>query len=1566
MDTKALHQWAELLLDTGKRNHLINFRASRTGTAEIVAPDFDALFRQAEHAAVLEVFDPKTEKEDSELFERAFSPSDSEKNPVLSKEQYRSLYAHKLKKGQVLVYNSANKPMQALKSISKRGRTAIEETGVNILYLAFGFVKWREEEEPQSVMKAPLLLVPVSIENESALEAFRIRIADDDIIVNPTFSFKLQSEFGFSLPAFEEESSVSYFDTVEQLVSKLGWSVARECALGVFSFLKLNMYQDLKDNADTIAKSTNVRTLMGESPSDPAEADEGGSDAQEIDPSAEEDATEADTEESPDTPETEESPSAPEIDMELHNVVDADSSQSEAIRMIKRGESFVLQGPPGTGKSQTITNMIAECLSDGKSVLFVSEKLAALNVVYDKLKKAGLDEFCLELHSHKANKKQVIEELYRTLNAERSVVSERAQRELHTKKLAQEKLESYTEELHRPRPVIDKTLYRMYEEVAACRKAPDIPYTIQDIENKGADYIDEACALFERYAEYIPTIGYDYRKNPWYGFDVPALSYEALEQLKEDLETALDLSLALCGLNRDLKDAYGITVAHRRDFLRYHRLFALLGGSQLISSALIKGADLIEALQSAVEMKALAQDILSNKEYLDKLYNESIYQMDGEDLCQKLTCRFSGVFSRLFSSDYKYLILNLRYSRKNGKKPRYADAVREAEALRAYQKAQSAYTEAEQKLAPHLTSAYKGVHTDFGQLVRELTLLSELQDVDYGRIAELSAEEFAARQTEFKELSENGFEPLADEGDAFARLSEQFCNHFDIMTASPDALAEKTEACLQNTDRVDHWLEFLELTEQIRAHGLEEFLHRMLEEETDASLIPLGLRKAFYRQWIAVTLQKTPPLRSFDRVSHDKAVRTFCEKDTLHFDINKAKIRASVSAKRPNPDMAIPGSAMAILIRESEKKRKQKSIRQLLLEIGDLALTLKPCFLMSPLSVSTFLGADMHFDVVIFDEASQIFPQDAIGAIYRGSQLVVVGDSKQMPPSSFFHSSAESEEDGEDESLSDFESVLDLCSVTFPQRRLKWHYRSRYEQLIAFSNKNFYDNDLVTFPSAKEALPGTGVEFCYVDGVFDRESRTNRAEAERVVDLVFEHIKTYPDRSLGVVAFSISQQSLIERLIAQRRQRSPDADAFFRSDRIEPFFVKNLETVQGDERDTILFSIAYARDTKGRLLLNFGPLNRVGGERRLNVAVTRAKHQVRLVTSMHYSDIDLSRTQSEGVRLLREYLCYAESGVPSAEHTERLSEFDRPDLELENEIGEFLRENGYAVDTQVGHSSCKIDLALKHPNAAGYLMAIECDGESYSASASVRDRDRLRPAILENMGWKFYRVWSVDWFKNRTAEEERLLSTLKEISETTVSPTAPLQKSPDTPEADSFTEKAEVEQFSFPCYKEVLVSDIRDQYCDDVQKIVQAILEVEAPVSEEWFLKRLVRLYDRQKVTSVVIEAFEEDMEDCEENGILRRGGFFYLKDKEIPMLRVPANRNTAREIRWIAPEELAMGLRALLKETGSAEKEGLFRLLVHRLSFTRVTESMQEYLDDAFHLLRDEIEVSGKMISLK
>ena len=610
------------------------------------------------------------------------------------------------------------------------------------------------------------------------------------------------------------------------------------------------------------------------------------------------------------------------------------------------------------------------------------------------------------------------------------------------------------------------------------------------------------------------------------------------------------------------------------------------------------------------------------------------------------------------------------------------------------------------------------------------------------------------------------------------------------------------------------------------------------------------------------------------RIPHDEAVKLFKTKDELGFEINKAKIKAKLSAERPSLDMVAQGSAVSILLREGEKKRKQKGIRLLLEEIGELVQTLKPCFLMSPLSVSTFLSPDMKFDVVVFDEASQIFPQDAVGAIYRGKQLIVVGDSKQMPPSNFFNSmSVQEDDDDETDDITDFESILDLCSTTFPQKRLKWHYRSRFEQLISFSNKNFYDNDLVTFPSSMKDSAGLGVDYFYVDGVFDRRTKTNRVEAEKIVDLVFENIEKYPNRSLGVVAFSISQQNLIDKLIAKRRQKDPSKEAFFKSDKIEPFFVKNLETVQGDERDTIIFSVAYAKDAQGKLLLNFGPLNREGGERRLNVAVTRAKFNVQLVSSMRYTDIDLSRTKSVGARLLREYLDFAENGEVALERSSAVNPFAQIDAEFEKEVFEFLTENGFKVDMQVGCSAFKIALAVKHPKTQNYVLAIECDGYNYRSSKNTRDRDRLRQEILERMGWKFYRIWSTDWFRNKRVEKERLLERAKLAIENY---NGKVKNDKFRTDGVSFEEVIGVKHFEFPKYEMANEFKTADQNNFDKLKVIRAIVELEGPLSEEWLLKRIAFLFGREKVTSALRDEFNYIMRNCSYYNIIRKVYLLY------------------------------------------------------------------------------------------
>ena len=1531
MDTSKLNKWADLLLDTGKRNNLINFKDTKNGTVEVVCPDFDTLFLRAEHSAMFEVYDAFSEEEE-DIEELELESEDSTHGKYIPRSDYIDTYAKRIKKNnQVLLYNAYSNPVKSLENIGKKAKSALEETGVNIAYMAFGFINWTDDKTPGVTLRAPILLAPISIENESALFPHYIKMTDSELVVNPTFSFKLKNDYGMELPEYDDEGVSEYLEKVEALLSKLKWTVTKECKIGVFSFLKINMHMDLKENSGKILKNPGVRALLGEA------------DLQY------EDTREDKKEKSP-----------------LHNVVDADSSQSEAIELARRGKSFVLQGPPGTGKSQTITNIIAECLEDGKKVLFVSEKLAALNVVYDKLKRAGLDEFCLELHSHKANKKDVIDELCHTLKAQKSAVSDRAQREIDAKLRAEFDLDEYAIELHKVRPVINKTLYNMYEEVSLVRAVPEADFVIGDIRSKGEDYIEDAEAALTSYVGYIPSIGYNYRKNPFYGFAREDSSYEFVGEFRKNLEGCVAFCAEIKELNDILGKKYSITAKNAQDAYAIREFLDLIGESGFITPALLNPRNLSATEETLKEMKTLALDILNKRKALDAIFEEEIYEIDAEDCYRKLTKLYGNFFKRLFSSEYRRIVNEIILAKRDGKREDYRTYVSLMRTVSTYQRSVQRFFSLEKKVKDKIGGAYSGVETDFNRLFDELAALSELQEkrIDLGTLPKLNDKNFAIAKEELKALSES----FSERFDRLSECEEWVVENFDpnlvnLRKLELERLENKYTGCLENLDSLDNWCEFAKLMSTLSTLGIKPFIDFAIGRRIAAEDILPTYKKAFYVQWIDSILREVPSLMRFSRIPHDETVKLFKEKDELNFEINKAKIKAKLSANRPNLDMIAQGSAVSVLLREGEKKRKQKGIRLLLEEIGDLVQTLKPCFLMSPLSVSTFLSANMNFDVVIFDEASQIFPQDAIGAIYRGRQLIVVGDSKQMPPSNFFSSNAIPEEDEEDD-LTDFESILDICSTALMQKRLKWHYRSRFEQLISFSNKNFYDNDLVTFPSSKKDTVGVGVDYYYVDGVFDRKTKTNRIEAEKIVDLVFENIEKYPERSIGVVAFSVSQQNLIDKLITRRRQKDKSKEEFFKSDREEPFFVKNLETVQGDERDTIIFSVAYAKDIDGRFILNFGPVNREGGERRLNVAVTRAKYNVQLVSSLHYTDIDLSRTQSVGARLLREYLDYAENGEVALRRAEGESVFARRDSELVEEISEFLRDYGYETDTHLGCSALKIDVAVKHPNSdEDYLLAVECDGETYHSSKAARDRDRLRAEVLERMGWKYYRVWSTDWFRNKRVEKERLLDALKSAAKG-VNP----KGKKDTKKAElSFEEEAQNVRFEFPKYTMADERDLARKYNYSKSNVIRAIIEKESPISEEWLLRRVAFLFGREKVTSLVRDEFNYLVRGGFGCNVLRSDGFLYLESMPPSMLRVPeTNAANIREVKYIHPTELALGMKEILRQNVTVSKNGLFRLLAAQLGYTRVGDAMQEHLESALKLISREIIENGEMLSLK
>lgn len=1538
MDIKKIDRWAELLLDTGKRNYLINFRDTKTSTVEIVAPAPDILWEKINGTGDLEVYDPGIIAIDNEAEQLSFD--DSGKETKLSREDYIQIYRPRLKKAsQVLLYNLGPSPLRSLQNIDKKAQSAMEETGVNVAYMAFGFIHWKESDSSQYEYRAPVLLVPVQFHRESVIAPYYISASSDEMIVNPTFSYKLNAEHGIRLPEYEDEGLDTYLEKVSTLVKKLKWSVTKECKIGLFSFLKINMYRDLKDHADSILRNRNVRVLLGEQ----LESDrlEDHFDEKSLDYG--------------------------DALIQLHSVVDADSSQIEAIEMAKSGLSFVLQGPPGTGKSQTITNIIAECLNDGKKVLFVSEKLAALNVVYDKLRQAGLADFCLELHSYKANRKNVIAELCRTLRLEKTTVSPKAEEEVATKVKAQRQLDLYAEELHRQRPGIERSLYQIYEAYSACRHIPEIEFQIIDIEAKGASYFTSAIDFLEQYVDYLPSVGYDYHKNSWYGYKNQDTSYKTTTQVKSDLQEAVKFFHTLILASNELADKYGI-VCEGLEGARYWQDFMLFAATtDIITPAFLQNSDLINILR---EMATLSAEILEIRTILDATYGQNIYQIDGAEYHQKLVTQFSGFFTRIFNQEYRQTVVALQDCMREEGKLSYQAAVALTQQLSKYQDKVKSFEELEGSIKEKLGLGYAGLQSDWAHIKEQLDQIESFvsKGYNYGQLVEFSPAEFRTEQSVLKDFAKKLFSCLDLYGDWYGRLVAAFDPQiFDLSGAQNQVALAKLEDCYRDADKIDNWCRFRTLLSQLRDMDLLPFIDYAISQNYEAKYMVTAYKRAFFYQWIDCIISTTPTLADFNRVMQDRAVATFSQKDTLQFEISKVQIRQKLSAQRPSLDMVSSGSAVSLLLREGEKKRRQKNIRTLLAEAGELIQLLKPCFMMSPLSVSTFLDSEtIRFDTVIFDEASQIFPQDAVGAIYRGKQLIVVGDSKQMPPSNFF--SATVEDDSSDEEtgdVTDFESILDMCSTAMPQMRLRWHYRSRYEQLIAFSNRYFYDGDLITFPSATADAHGIGVDYYHVDGIFDRKSHTNRKEAEFIVDLIFKHIVENPNRSLGVVAFSVAQQELIDDLLSKRRQANPGTEEFFKGEHKEPFFIKNLETVQGDERDTIIFSVAYGIDSQGRLLHNFGPLNRVGGERRLNVAVTRAKCNVQVVSSMHYTDIDLSRTSSTGATLLRAYLDYAENGTIALERMVSVNPFEEFDSEFEMEVCDFLRENGFEVDTQVGCSGFRIDLGLRRPGGSDYILAIECDGATYHSSKNARDRDRLRQEILERMGWKFYRIWSTDWFKNKRVEKERLLdAALQAVKAPASTPRFALNVK------DSHAEEFEIisaaSDFKFPEYKTADIHTLSRQYLpSNYSGMVKAILEVEAPLSEDLLLKRTVMYFGREKVTSVVQRTYEQLMRRCQQVGIIRRDGFLYLKGQEKFAFRTPS-ADLKRDIKDICLEELAAGLLELLRQNVTADKAGLYHAFAGQCGCSRVGKAINERFDDALNLLGDKVRVDGDIISVK
>ena len=811
-------------------------------------------------------------------------------------------------------------------------------------------------------------------------------------------------------------------------------------------------------------------------------------------------------------------------------------------------------------------------------------------------------------------------------------------------------------------------------------------------------------------------------------------------------------------------------------------------------------------------------------------------------------------------------------------------------------------------------------------------------------------------------------------------------------------ISERIRSLRSRVDDIQVWVDFKDLKNRFALRGLDGFFNRLAEQKIPAADLVDVFRRGVYQEWINNLYNEDLKLGKFRRENHEQLIADFKKLDQDLIKLSSSMVIEQANSRKPQ-DILIQAAdtEAAILQKEAAKKRQLMPIRILFQKIPNLLVKLKPCLLMSPITVSQFLPPDAKFDLVLFDEASQIVPEDAIGAIYRGKTLVVAGDNKQLPPTSFFQKNLIDDVDWDelnDEDVEVFDSILDEClGIGLPVKTLRWHYRSKHEELIAFSNSRFYDGTLITFPAAKAEQDTLGVKLVYVpDGVYDRGGkRNNPVEAEKVADLVFEHFKLYPKKTLGIVTFSIAQMETVEDAIDRRLEQHPEFDAFFKEDRLEGFFVKNLENVQGDERDVIFFSVGYGYDQQKQMAMNFGPLNKPGGERRLNVAVTRAREKVIIITSIKATDID-AETKALGVQTLRYYLDYAEHGPEALESVKaREGEFESA---LDEDVAAEIKKMGYEVVPQVGCSGYRIDIGVVDPvNPGNYLLGVECDGGNYKASSSARDRDRLREQVLRQLGWRIHRVWSPAWVARRDSEIRRLNEALEQASK------QQLEKDTQKPlieVKEGMAPKTDVQKIEFagiekigvpykvhvlkasfsPYIKVASASSTYDskqknefyypENRENQTKLLAELVQNEGPVHFDYAVERLAQAWEVKQVTPQITHAVKEALSNLlREQKVVLKGSFLWPPMLKETPIRVPVQGipETRRKAEWIAPEEVESAMVLVARYSLSISEDSLIAEtakvfgLNHSPDVKEVfTEILKRLVRDRKLILKDDV----------
>ncbi|MDR1312783.1 MAG: DUF4011 domain-containing protein, partial [Deltaproteobacteria bacterium] len=1393
-----------------------------------------------------------------------------------------------------------------LLALFRQARTSLQEGGSNVLFLAIGFLAWTDGPKER---QAPLILVPVALSRGTAGSRFRLEALDDEPRFNLTLIEMLRTRHSIGaldamaadLPRDDKGLDVALIlDAASSAVSGLaGWKVTQRATLGLFSFAKHLMWKDLADieaaGRDRSSEVLNLlinRVPLPEAPAPfaaPGELDDRLMPADEFLP------------------------------------LRADSSQLAAVVRAASGGSFVLIGPPGTGKSQTIANLVAQCVAEGKTVLFVAEKAAALNVVHRRLQAQGLGGFCLELHSNRTDKLAVVKRLHE--EAASQPARDTGGWALDSKGIekARGALNAYARAVHRQAPS-GMTAFSALGGLLTRWGQPDSELGppadgrgLLALERGAVEAMLEAAGRLGALGRasrgkgslmrYLGAPGWSPEWEE--GVCASAARLTAAAERLRGFEAGLGplsppgvalsplaLSGPLFGLAAFLPAAEGGALSFVSQGAASPERARLAEAARLLAEASAAmaafrgdGAGEAAGLAGALDALApLAPDVLSrggfdlasvDRASVDFLLREALERPDlarpawtlvasggagavaaeasralallseyggaaaalegSYDMDRALALDLAGL-AALWDSAGKAFFVTAYLRRRKVRKALAAAMTgqggpapsRPREEIAALSKAGRASAAlgalpalGALALAPGGTAAFKGRLTDpadfsrfSGALARMAAakpaldacaramaeaalkikgVLAEADGVeavmrsvppggDWAGMMSKAAGLMLEGRTPYGAAAERasgvpgGPGPSGEAGRSGASDGPGRPWAARVARAALDADSFKAEAAafmgllgwrgdlgrlsfgeaeraawdaLAYRDSLNACVQYARLKKDADALGLGPFAEALEKGE-----VPEGEeREALWRSICSrfVYQAVNADAKALGTTAADRGHQLGLLRK--HYEAKLAGAVAHVRALRRGPGFAdgLPKSELRLLEKEFGKKRRHLPVRRLLASLPELVPALTPCLLMSPQSVSQYLPADGEpFDLVVFDEASQIPSADAVGALARGRRAVVVGDPKQLPPTDFFQKRVEADEDSDEGDEEPLESILDDClAAGFPKVSLGWHYRSRSESLISFSNGRYYGGGLVTFPSPDAS--GQAVSFVKVDGAYERgqgRTRTNPPEAEAAAAEALRLLRSPASREAGfsvaVVTFNQPQQELIENILERERLADPSLEPFFDDALEEPVIVKNLENIQGDERGHVIFSVGYGPDAKGKMSLNFGPLNKPGGERRLNVAITRARLGVKVFASFYPDAIPEGERVAKGVADLRDFMRYAARGGAAA----RGPGAGPAPSEFAGWVAGGLRGRGWKVDCCLGASGFKMDMAVIDPSdPSRYLAGVECDGESFRDAATAVDREILRGEVLAGLGWKIIRIWSMEWWKQSGISE---------------------------------------------------------------------------------------------------------------------------------------------------------------------------------------------------------------------